>query len=148
LWGKPPDLDLEAEADLHTLLRGLADRKLIHSARDVSDGGIAIALAQAGFSKGIGAAVEQEQSLLAHPLFGLFAEPASTVFVTATEGHVGAIQKLATEYNFFSARIGTTGGDRLEIAVDHQPLISAPLAELREPWATALEATLHDEVAA
>ncbi len=148
LWGAPPALDLDAEADLHTLLRGLADRKLIHSARDVSDGGIATALAQAAFSWGVGATVEQEQSLLAHPLFGLFAEPGTTVFVTAAESHIGAVEKLATEYNFFTARIGTTGGQRLEISVDHQPLISARLSELREVWATALEATLHDEVTA
>ena len=51
------------KADLHTLLVELAERKLIHSARDISDGGIAVALAQAAFAKGIGATVEQEQSL-------------------------------------------------------------------------------------
>ena len=51
----------------------------MHSARDVSDGGIAVALAQAAFVNNIGAHVEQEQSLMVHPLFGLFAEPASTV---------------------------------------------------------------------
>ena len=44
------------------------------------------------------------------------------------------------------ARIGATGGDRLEISVDRQPLISAPLIELRDLWAHALEAALHDEV--
>ena len=55
----------------------------MRSARDISDGGIAVALAQAAFPLGIGAEVEQEQSLMVHPLFGLFAEPASTVFVTA-----------------------------------------------------------------
>jgi phosphoribosylformylglycinamidine synthase subunit PurL len=148
LWGKPPDLDLDAEADLHTLLRGLADRKLIHSARDISDGGIAVALAQAVFAKDIGAAVDQDQSLMAHPLFGLFAEPASTVFVTSTENHMGAIEKLAAEYNFFVSRIGTTGGNRLEISVDREPFISAPLTELRSVWAASLEAILHDEVTA
>jgi phosphoribosylformylglycinamidine synthase subunit PurL len=148
LWGKPPSLDLDAEADLHTLLRGLADRKLIHSARDISDGGIAVALAQAAFAQGIGATVDQEQSLMAHPFFGLFAEPASTVFVTAAENHIGAIEKLAAEYNFFVARIGTTGGNRLEISVDREPFISAPLTELRSVWAPSLEATLHDEVTA
>jgi phosphoribosylformylglycinamidine synthase len=148
LWGKPPDLDLDAEADLHTLLRGLADRKLIHSARDISDGGIAVALAQAAFANGIGATIDQEQSLMAHPLFGLFAEPASTVFVTTTENHIGAIEKLAGEYNFFTARIGTTGGNRLEISVDREPFISASLNELRNVWATSLEATLHGEVTA
>ena len=148
LWGNPPSLDLDAEADLHTLLRGLTDRKLIHSARDISDGGISVALAQAAFARGIGANVNQDSSLLAHPLFGLFAEPASTVVVTTAEGHIGAIEKLAGEYNFLVARIGKTGGDRLEISVDRQPLISAPLIELRDLWAHALEAALHDEVTA
>ena len=84
----------------------------------------------------------------ADPLFGLFAEPSSTIILTTAEKHMGAIEKLAGEYNFFVARIGTTGGDRLAISVDHQPLISASLADLREPWATALEAALHDEVTA
>jgi phosphoribosylformylglycinamidine (FGAM) synthase-like enzyme len=129
-------------------LRGLADRKLIHSARDISDGGIAAGLAQAAFAHGVGAKVEQEQSLMEHPLFGLFAEPSSTVILTTAEDHIGAIEKLAGEYNFFVARIGTTGGDRLEISVDHQPLVSASLTDLRKPWATSLEAALHDEVIA
>ena len=52
----------------------LAERELLTSARDISDGGIAVALAQAGFPKGIGATIEQDQSLMIHPLFGLFAE--------------------------------------------------------------------------
>ncbi len=148
IWGRPPALDLDAEASLHQLLIELGWRKFIHSARDVSDGGIAVALAQATFAKGIGATVEQDPSLLAHPLFGLFAEPASTVIVTADSGVVAEIEKLAAEYKFLSARIGTTGGSRLEIEVDGEPFISAPLTELREIWAAALEANLHDEVPA
>ena len=147
-WGTPPALDLDAEADLHTLLAALAERTLLRSARDISDGGIAVALAQAAFPKGIGAVVEQDQSLLAHPLFGLFAEPASTVLVTMAPSHVARIEALASEYSFFVARIGTTGGNRIEISVDREPFISAPLADLRKPWASALEATLHGEVPA
>ncbi|MGH9562728.1 MAG: AIR synthase related protein, partial [Terracidiphilus sp.] len=147
-WGTPPALDLAAEASLHKLLGVLAWRKLIHSARDISDGGIAVAVAQATFGKGVGAAVEQDASLLAHPLFGLFAEPASTVIVTAAHGDLAEIDALANQYNFFSARIGTTGGNRLEILVDGETFISAPLSELRTPWAHALESALHDEVLA
>ena len=146
LWGTPPALDLDAEASLHDLLAVLAWRKLIRSARDISDGGIAVAVAQAAFPKGIGATVEQEQSLMAHPLFGLFAEPASTILVTANPGNLSEIDAMASEHNFLSARIGTTGGARLEILVDGEPFISAPLADLRKPWATALEAALHGEV--
>jgi phosphoribosylformylglycinamidine synthase len=97
---------------------------------------------------GIGATVEQEQSLMVHPLFGFFAEPASTMLVTASPNQVAAIEELADEFGYFAARIGTTGGERLEISVYRQPMISAPLESLRKPWANALEATLHDEVTA
>jgi phosphoribosylformylglycinamidine synthase len=148
LWGTPPALDLDAEASLHKLLAALAEEGLLRSARDLSDGGIAVALAQAAFPKGIGATVEQDQSLMVHPLFGLFAEPASTVLVTTHPSNVSAIDKLAGKYNFLAARIGTTGGHRLEISVDGESFISAPLAALRKPWAESLEATLHGEVTA
>ena len=85
---------------------------------------------------------------MVHPQFGLFAEPASTVFLTADPSQVAAIEELADEYSFFAARIGTTGGDRLEISVYGEPFISAPISELRTPWAAALEAALHNEVTA
>ena len=148
IWGQPPPLDLDAEADLQTLLQVLADRQLVHSARDISDGGIAVALAQAAFANQIGATVEQDQSLMVHPLFGLFAEPASTVLVTADPSRVSAIEELADEYSLYAARIGTTGGNRLEVSVYRNTFISAALTDLRKPWASALEATLHDEVSA
>ncbi len=146
IWGHPPQLDLAAEARLHKLLAELAHRKLVNCARDLSDGGHAVALAQAAFPKGIGAVVEQDQSLLAHPCFGLFAEPASTVIVTATHDHVSAIEKAARHHGFLAARIGVTGGPLLEISVDREPFISTPIADLRTIWAEALEANLHDEV--
>ncbi|HEY1254406.1 MAG TPA: phosphoribosylformylglycinamidine synthase subunit PurL, partial [Terracidiphilus sp.] len=106
LWGTPPPLDLEAEANLHKLLAKLADERLLSSARDISDGGIAVALAQAGFAKGIGATVEQDPSLMVHPLFGLFAEPATTLLLTTHSSNVSVIDKLARKSNFLSARIG------------------------------------------
>jgi phosphoribosylformylglycinamidine (FGAM) synthase-like enzyme len=146
IWGQPPPLNLDAEADLHQLLAVLADRQLISSARDVSDGGIAVALAQAGFPKGIGATVEQDQSLMVHPLFGFFAEPASTMLITAEPNRVEGIEELAEEYGYFAARIGTTGGDRLEISVYRQPMISTSLEGLHSLWATSLEDALNGEV--
>ena len=148
IWGHPPQLDLAAEARLHKLLGDLAYRKHIHSARDLSDGGIAVALAQAAFPNGIGATVEQDQSLLVHPLFGFFAEPASTVIVSAAHDRVTAIEKAAEDFGFFCARIGSTGGSRLEISVDRELFIAAPIAELRTIWADALETNLHEEVRA
>jgi phosphoribosylformylglycinamidine synthase len=148
VWGTPPALDLDAEADLQAMLIQTASRGLMHSARDISDGGIAVALAQAAFANNIGAKVEQEQALMAHPLFGLFAEMSSTVLVSADPQKVSQIEEIADHFNFNVARIGTTGGDRLEIAVYGDPFISASLPELRAPWAGSLEAALHNEVTA
>ena len=148
LWGTPPPLDLDAEADLHVLLAELAKGKLIRSARDISDGGIAVAVAQASFAKGIGAKIEQDQSLMVHPLFGMFAEQATTMLISADPSRVSAIEKMAEHFNFSVARIGTTGGDRLRISVYSDVLISAPVSELREPWTHSLEANIHGEVTA
>ncbi|MGA2730936.1 MAG: phosphoribosylformylglycinamidine synthase subunit PurL [Terracidiphilus sp.] len=145
-WGTPPPLDLDAEADLHTLLEELARRKLVRSARDISDGGIAVAAAQATFAHSVGAAIDQDRSLMTHPLFGLFAEPASTLLLSTHPSNVSEIERLASKFTFLAARIGETGGSRLEISIDGDPFISAPLQELRAGWAEALESALHEEV--
>jgi phosphoribosylformylglycinamidine synthase len=70
------------------------------------------------------------------------------MLISAQHHREAEIEKIANEFNFFAARIGVTGGHRLEISVDGQPFISASVDELRTPWATALEATLHGEVLA
>jgi len=148
IWGQPPPLDLAAEGNLHKLLIALAERSLLHSARDISDGGIAVALAESAFPRGIGAAVEQDESLQVHPHFGLFAEPASTMIVTAAPGHVSEIERRSKKHGFFAARVGATGGSRIEITVDRESFISAPVAELRNTWSDALESALYNEVTA
>jgi phosphoribosylformylglycinamidine (FGAM) synthase-like enzyme len=148
LWGQPPALDLEAESDLQILLQVLAEQSLVNSAKDISDGGIAVALAQSTFAHQIGATVEQDHSLLVHPTFGLFAEQASTVLVTADPTNLKQIEELADNYGFYAARIGTTGGDNLEISVFKETFVSASIESLRKPWAESLAATLHNEVLA
>jgi phosphoribosylformylglycinamidine synthase len=148
VWGNPPALDLKAEARLHSLLQALAKHRLATSLRDIADGGIAVALAQAGFVNGVGAVVTQGSSLLGHPLFGLFAEPASTVLLTTHPTYVAKVEKLAAEFGFNAVRIGSTGSNRLEIAVYGDSLISASISDLREIWSTSLEANIHEEVSA
>ena len=82
---------------------------------------------------------------MAHPLFGLFAEPSSTVLVTAAPTDFPEIEKLAAENNIFAVTIGATGGHRLEITVDGDQFVTAALDSLRRPWDTALESTLRNE---
>jgi phosphoribosylformylglycinamidine synthase len=83
-----------------------------------------------------------------HPLFGLFAEPASTVLLSTYPENVAEIERIAEHFSFNVVRIGTTGGDQLEISVYGNVFVSASLDELRKPWAHSLEAALHNEVTA
>jgi phosphoribosylformylglycinamidine synthase subunit PurL len=78
----------------------------------------------------------------------LFAEPASTVLISTVHENTSEIEKLANDFSYLCTRIGTTGGDRLEISVYGDLLISARISELRKPWARSLEAALHNEVTA
>jgi phosphoribosylformylglycinamidine synthase subunit PurL len=71
-----------------------------------------------------------------------------TVLLSANPEKISEIEEIADHFNFNVARIGTTGGDRLEIAVYGDTFISAPVAELRALWANSLEAALHNEVTA
>jgi phosphoribosylformylglycinamidine synthase len=119
---------------------------LLASASDISDGGITVALAEATFAYGIGATVEQEPSLMAHPIFGLFAETSSTVMISTHPSNTGQIESIAHHFGFIAARIGTTGGKRVQISLYGEPAIDTTIDELRKPWSTSLEATLHDEV--
>src|SRR5262249_1055826 len=58
LWGYPPGLDLEKEASLQKALVEMAAAGLLASAHDCSEGGLAVALAESGFAKNLGAIVE------------------------------------------------------------------------------------------
>ena len=63
LEGRPPTLDLAAEAGLHRLLADLAARRLLAAAHDLSDGGLALALVEATLAAGVGATVELPEVL-------------------------------------------------------------------------------------
>ncbi len=68
LWGCPPRLQLAEEAELHKCLAKLADAELLHSARDISDGGIAVALAEGCFAQGIGVRASMHSGVPGDPI--------------------------------------------------------------------------------
>ncbi|MGH9581113.1 MAG: phosphoribosylformylglycinamidine synthase subunit PurL, partial [Terriglobales bacterium] len=57
VWGRPPALDLAQEAALQKCLLELTGKRLLASAHDCAEGGLAVALAECGFVKGVGASV-------------------------------------------------------------------------------------------
>jgi phosphoribosylformylglycinamidine synthase len=149
LWGCPPRLQLIEEAELHKCLAKLADESLLQSARDVSDGGIAVALAEGCFAKGIGVRVsiaeEDSDDSITRTLFG---ENASEVIVTCAPEHVEKIKGMVNDYGDITVvPLGTTIADQVKISVSGQPVISESIANFFEPWRRglpdALESTFH-----
>ncbi len=149
LWGKPPALSLAVEAMLQKSLVKLAGAKLLHSARDVSDGGLAVALAEAAFTHGIG--VHAELPVHSDATLALFAEEASQVIVTCAEEDVERVRRVAAQGLLDVFQIGTTIANRIELSVNGQQVISESIANLKRPWSRglpdALELTLQDEPA-
>ena len=77
----------------------------------------------------IGATVEQDPSLLAHPLFGLFAEPASTVILTTA--HENISKSKARRSKTSSLPASEPRAAKSCKSVDREPFIDASLEDLR-----------------
>ncbi len=149
LWGVPPYLNLQSEAALHRVLAKLAQRGLIHSAKDISDGGLAVALAQSCFGNGIGVHVNLGALGDANIAAALFGENATEVLITCAPEAYGEICYLLDEdASFFPLDIGDTIALRYEIFAEDDALIDVPLAELKPIYANALQLQLAEEVLA
>ncbi len=109
--GRPPALDLEAESRLHRLLREAAGRDVLASAHDLSDGGLAVALAECAIWGGIGITVGLPGRQAPH--LTLFSESASRAVVTPRSGREGELEELAAFHHVPLTRLGLTGGSRL-----------------------------------
>ncbi len=146
-WGRPPRLEIAEEAELHKCLAALADERLITSASDVSDGGIAVTLAKACFAKGVGAAVSLDHIDGDSIVTKLFNEEASVVVATCTDAAFARVTEVCGQFGSVTARdIGTTGGKMLDIFTLNGSAVSDSVSALRAEWAGALDAQLAEEV--
>jgi len=144
VWGYPPELEIEKEAVLQKAIVELIREGLVDSAHDCSEGGLAVALAEKSFPNGIGQTVRlSRQDFPAE--FVLFGEDASRIVVSCDPSKVSRIKSLAGDYGIFADEIGTTGGDRVEISLDGEVVVSATLSELNEVYEGALENALRTE---
>jgi len=133
LGGLPPAVDLEAERALATLLREASASGLLESAHDLSDGGLAVALAEAAFRNGIGATVSLDD-----PFIDLFSESTARVLVTVAEDRHEELVDLAEKHGVPLASIGLTGGDAIVV----EGLDPIDIAELRDQWRATIPAAL------
>jgi phosphoribosylformylglycinamidine synthase II len=142
LWGYPPDLDLEKEAALQKAVTELVQQGLVESVHDCSDGGLAVALAEKTFAKGLGARVNVVSNGLPAE-FALFGEDASRIMLSCDLHNVARIQQVAEEYGIAADVLGETIPERLEISLDGQVVVSAAVSGLSAAYKSALESALR-----
>jgi phosphoribosylformylglycinamidine synthase len=122
LGGRPPAVDFDAERKLAGVLADASRSGAVCAAHDLSDGGLAIALAESCLRGGLGCRV----SLPGDAFTLLFSESAARAVVAVRPGAEDAFAEICAAHGVPAADIGTVGGDALEVDGG----FTIPLAEL------------------
>jgi phosphoribosylformylglycinamidine synthase len=137
--GTPPWIDLKVEQAVQVCCLEAIDRQLLASAHDVSDGGLAVALAECCIGnpeKPLGVRLETREMIRGDA--SLFSESQSRIVVSLKEENLDRLKEIAVKHNVPMQVIGEVGGTRFVI----QPLMQLPVDELKSIWSGALAAKL------
>jgi phosphoribosylformylglycinamidine synthase len=129
--GAPPPVDLAAERRHGEFVSALIAAGRVSAVHDVSDGGVAVALAEMAVAGGIGAQVA------AQGLAWAFGEDQARYLLTAAPEEATRIVAQAIAAGVPAARIGVTGGREL-IFAGEAPIPLAHLAQAREGFLPTL----------
>ena len=129
LGGLPPSVDLEAERGLAGILVDASRDGLIAAAHDISDGGLAQALAESCLRYGVGARIRVPDDL--DPFVFLFSESTARVIVAVPPAEEARFAELCAAARYPHQRIGVVDGGAGTPALDVVGQFSLPLAELR-----------------
>jgi phosphoribosylformylglycinamidine synthase len=139
MWGLPPKLDMDYEKRVHSAIRELVRASQVESAHDLSDGGLAVALAECCFGEGIGADIRLDSDLA--PLLLLFHEGPSRILVSTADPD--AVLSVARKFSIQAHSIGVTLKSRVIIRNRTETLVESSIDRLKQVWANALENLLH-----
>ncbi len=115
------------------------EKGAIRSAHDVSDGGLAVALAECcvvGPGSALGVKIELHEMMRVDAL--LFGESQSRIIVSVEEKSLNSLKEIAEKEGAPMQVIGVVGGSRFGI----QPMVQLPVEELKAIWAGGLERQL------
>lgn len=131
--GELPQLDLaEIKARLDFLLK-INRADLISSAHDISEGGLAVALAE--MTEKIGAELDIAAANTAQTLFG---ERLGRIVITASAENAEKVRNLASLEGVPVQTVGLTGGSVLKIAVNGKICCNLPLVKYRNLYENTL----------
>ena len=122
-----PRFDLESERRLTALLRELAARRLLRSAQDVANGGLAMALAECALLGDCGCTVRLEHQILE---VALFSEDQGRAVVSCSPSVVDDVLRHASAHCVAASVVGGTRGDRFIV----EGAIDLGLTQVRRAW--------------
>ena len=134
-------MNLDAEKRLVDLLATLAERRLVSSAHDISDGGLAVAAAEGAMQSGLGASIVLDSAVRTSAL--LFGESTGRALISFAPDDETAVRALAREKGVPFSAAGWVGGDRFRMEARGRQLIDEPVSELAELWRTAFAHALE-----
>jgi phosphoribosylformylglycinamidine synthase len=139
LWGLPPALDMEYEKRVQEAVREIVTAGLAESAHDLSEGGLAVALAESSFGPArVGAELELSSDLRAE--FLLFGEAPSRILISTA--HLDEVQRIAAKHRVEALVAGKTVAGRLAVRNRGAALLDCEVRRVRDVWAGAFEASL------
>ena len=139
--GRVPVLDLEREKEVQELCLTGIRRGLIRSAHDVSDGGLAVTLAESCISGRTGVDCSLPAGLRPDAL--LFGEAPSRIVVTVGAGDLQALVDTAGEMDVPLSVLGMTGGTLLNISMSGKSIVRAPVVDLAAAWSGSLPQVMN-----
>jgi phosphoribosylformylglycinamidine synthase II len=147
--GKPPALDMEAEKLLHSCLREAITEGLLRSAHDVSDGGLAVALAECCITGGCGARIvlpPDKRGFMPKISRELFGEMTANIIVSVRPARRGDFMALAERQGISCLLLGEVQGEELTITGTGGSMgraqVFLPVANLRAAYEGAIPAAM------
>ena len=129
--GAPPPVDLAVERRNGEFVRGLISAGRLSACHDLSDGGLAVALAEMAMAKGIGVSITTLPAGPAHAV--LFGEDQGRYLLSLPTGVAEAVVAEAKAAGVAAEIIGKTGGS--ELALPGEAAVSiAALRKTHESW--------------
>ncbi len=141
--GTCPEVDLDETARLIDFMTACAREKLLKSANDISEGGLAVSLTESGFGdETLGVTVDLPNPDGIRKDFYLFGETQNMMVITCDPSRTADVLALARRCSLQAAQIGQVDRERVTIRVDGTTVLSGLAEDLRQRWQTAIEDAL------
>ena len=140
--GAPPPVDLAQERKVGDALRPLILSGAVSTVHDLSDGGLAVALAEMAMASGIGATLSAlPAGVPAHA--ALFGEDQARYLLAVAPQQLATVKAAFAQAGVSLLEIGKTGGDAL-ILPGEAPISVAELTDTNDRWLPDYMAGKHN----